>query len=656
MSVTSWFISPLFCAAVALALLGVGLGNGCGANKGPSHARVDASDAVRAALAAAADARVAAHDAAAAQRLRSEPDWQLIDQHEVTALVSRGERTWAGTGGGVLYWERGALRERATALDGLHQSTVSALYLAEAGAPLYVGFADGACRAFERPESLRDARPCTGSPAGRVSAFVEAEGRVWAVSFEGGARAVDAEGDAPALATPPRAAAAVACGDGVYTAGLADLAGSGAQEGAPAGGLTRVDAAGAEVIASPPVLEALACDERGVLWAGGPSGLFRVDTASPGARLVRAEVRLPRPHVRFLAARDGVLWVGLATGQLALVRGGALAEVLDLPGLFERAALGEALWLGGGRGLVRLDEATGRAHELALPGPGSADISALAAPPGTEDTDRSGLAVGMFRRGVAVWMDSDWRRYDRVTGLPADEVNALAYDHHGALWVGTASGLGRIRDGVAEVVASPDVLGCSHVNALLVEGDTVLAATACGVATLDARSGALLGREGTSAGLPHRIVYDLVRWQGVLVAGTNDGLAVRDAADGARPWRSILAGRSALEDNWISALEVGADGELFVGTYGGGLYRGSGPDALARVEGPRAVNLTALARVGDEVWAGSLVQGAYALGTQGRQRRLEPGAHVLAGEVTAFAAWQGRVLVATRLGIGLVDG
>lgn len=654
MSVTSWLLAPLFFAAVALALLGVG--PGCGASKGPSHARVDASDAVRAALSSAAAAQVAAGDAAAAQRLRSEPDWQLIDQHEVTALVSRGERTWAGTGGGVLYWERGALRERATALDGLHQSTVSALYLAQAGAPLYVGFADGACLAFEQPERLRDGRPCVGSPAGRVSAFVEADGQVWAISFEGGARAVEDAVEVPALDTPARAAAAVSCGGAVYTAGLADLAGSRGPTDAPPGGLTRVDAAGAQVIGSPPVLEALACDERGVLWAGGPSGLFRLDTAAPSARLVRAEVRLPRPHVRFLAARDGVLWVGLATGQLALVRDGALAEVLDLPGLFERAALGDALWLGGGRGLVRLDESTGRARELALPGPGSADVSALASPLGSEDTDGVGLAVGMFRRGVAVWTGAEWRRYDRVAGLPADEVNALAYDESGALWVGTASGLGRVRDGRAEVVAGPGVLGCGHVNALLVEGDTVLAATACGVATLDALSGALIGREGTADGLPHRIVYDLVRWQGVLVAGTNDGLAVRDAADAARPWRSILAGRSALEDNWISALEVGADGELFVGTYGGGLYRGAGPDALARVEGPRAVNLTALARVGDEVWAGSLVQGAYALGTQGRQRRLEPGAHVLAGEVTAFATWGGRVLVATRLGVGLVDG
>ena len=170
-------------------------------------------------------------------------------------------------------------------------------------------------------------------------------------------------------------------------------------------------------------------------------------------------------------------------------------------------------------------------------------------------------------------------------------------------------------------------------------------ATSCGVGLLDGNA-EVVAWDGRDEGIPHRIVYDLALWNGLLVAGTNDGLAVR-GSDG--QWTAYRAGQINVQDNWITAVATFSTGELVVGTYSGGVYVGGSPQELARASGPQYVNLTALHRTEQGMLVGGLSEQAHLLGVDGSSTRLS--VECLAGDdVTAFATWNGELAVATRSG------
>jgi ligand-binding sensor domain-containing protein len=181
----------------------------------------------------------------------------------------------------------------------------------------------------------------------------------------------------------------------------------------------------------------------------------------------------------------------------------------------------------------------------------------------------------------------------------------------------------------------------------------LVVASSCGVGFVDWRSGQVADWEDRSHGLPHRIVYTLTAWDGHLVAGTNDGLALREGT-GRHTWTAYRAGQIPLEDNWITALAVTATGQLAVGTYSAGVWWGPSLDALTRLPGPSRVNLGALWPDPDGgLWVGALSDGLYRVSAEGLSEQLTSGPCLTGLDVTGFAEWEGRLVVGTRTGVSV---
>jgi signal transduction histidine kinase/CheY-like chemotaxis protein/streptogramin lyase len=128
-----------------------------------------------------------------------------------------------------------------------------------------------------------------------------------------------------------------------------------------------------------------------------------------------------------------------------------------------------------------------------------------------------------------------FRQIGPEAGLPSNQVNALAQDRAGYLWVGTSDGLARF-DGVGFRVWQHDPTDPASLPGNLVQ-----------TLHIDAEDRVWVGTE-------------------------SGGLSRLDPArDGFRHYRSITDPRFALDDVWSIASTP--DGALWFGGFGGGLYR-----------------------------------------------------------------------------------
>ena len=562
--------------------------------------------------------------------------WGLVDSHEVRDLSAQPWGLWVATSGGLVAVAGGHVASRVTVAEGLLHNDVRHIALDAHGA-LWIGFEEGGCQllsgGFDQaavlsdcPEPIRD-RHIAGIERGRVTPVAEAPG--WAdmvvVGRDGSvwtrARGWLADGE------PGRSVSTSAlCNGVVWTGGYGS-------------GLAWLDDEGHWVGVSDasPVIETLTCHGSEVV-AGGPAGAAAF---VPGGAPRALELASQRHHVTLVESTSVGLLVGLSDGQLRLISSDSTESLMTPHTPRAAGVIAGAVWLGGSGGLVRLSADRQRVREIALPGSGANDVSAVAS---HEDT----LALGFFREGIALWSGRSWQRVTRHEGLPWDEVNGLAFDESGTLWVATSRGVAAVsRDGRTAAVEVDD-MACTHANSVLPLADGQIAlATSCGVGFVDADTLHVARWEGRAEGLPHRIVYDLAEWDGVLVAATNDGLALRSATG----WVGVRAGRSGLRDNWITAVESTPEGALAVGTYSGGFYLGEGPDSLHRVQGPGYVNLTAIEARGGEILVGGLSEGAWIVARAGQARQMQDCA--MGRDVTGFADDRGALVVATRSGASL---
>ena len=150
-------------------------------------------------------------------------------------------------------------------------------------------------------------------------------------------------------------------------------------------------------------------------------------------------------------------------------------------------------------------------------------------------------------------------------------------------------------------------------------------------------------------GLVNNHVYTLAAEGTRLLAGTLGGLSVLD--DG-KVRVNYTTANSGLKANWITALARVGD-EWFAGTYGGGIFR---LDPTGRCERfPDAsdafvVNPNAMLATGQRVYAGTLERGLYvydrALGRWSNVTRALPSPNV-----TALAVHDGYLYVGTDNGL-----
>jgi hypothetical protein len=536
----------------------------------PPPARVGLATVARAAATAS---RIPAAAPAEAAAVPAEPPAfhgdVLTDARDVRAcLPLEGGAVLAGTGGGLLLVrEDGTVRAPWTSLDGLPETRVHALL--RDGERIWIGTEGGLVAGRVRDDRLALERPLPSKP---VRALAFHDGSVFAATWGGGVVRVE---DGPSS--------------------------------------HRLSAVQAMDRGSEARFDALA-EHRGVLYAGGPAGLYRVTDRE------MTPVEAGPKQVFALAAHEDRLWIGSLTGLSSLGRGALRDESsADVRAL---APAGDALLAATfGQGTIELRD--GRSQSIggagALPftaaagasrgvrcagGPGglfvqrSADAPWRAAPiPALPSNDLSALArdgdrlwIGTFDRGLAVLQHG---RVTPVRDAAIDEkINALAVERMPSgsrVWAATARGLALVEPregGGARVIryTDRDGLPASDVHAVTVLATGgALVGTARGAAIVeDGHITALTEKRGIAAGAVWAVAEGP---DGTLLLGTSRGLLLgerdrrgvvfRGAPGGgagaeARPWLHVAMATGDLADDWITALAV-RDGTIYVGTYNAGV-------------------------------------------------------------------------------------
>ena len=143
--------------------------------------------------------------------------------------------------------------------------------------------------------------------------------------------------------------------------------------------------------------------------------------------------------------REGALWMGLETGELARFHQGVFStyEVDEgLPGGVIWSIVEDRegnLWIGGAGGLGRLTDGRFRTYTVADGLPANWVTSLL--------VDRVGDVWIGTRGGLGRYSAGRFTVYTTDDGLPDRRVRALFEDHVGNLWVGTKNGLARHSEG-----------------------------------------------------------------------------------------------------------------------------------------------------------------------------------------------------------------
>ncbi len=362
--------------------------------------------------------------------------------------------------------------------------------------------------------------------------------------------------------------------------------------------------------------------EDGAVWVGTVDGLTRIRDGS--LETFRRSDGLPGSRVNaVLGSADGSVWLGTTDGGLSRhvdgrfvawateqglssnsvtslyedaagtiwvgTNGGGLNRIVDgevtsittargLPGNLILSLAGDregGLWLGmTGAGLGRMRE--GVVRVLGQPEGLSADI-ALA----MHETGDGELWIGTAGGGVNHVGQDGIRAYTTAEGLAHNVVISLGGGGpNGEVWVGTPSGVSRIRDGRVTTLDEDDGLLSAQATAIVVEpgGAVWLGMPGRGLQRWDAGPEAVWN---TDNGLPSDFVTSLrLSPSGALWIGTRDGLArLRDDEI-----TTVDLGTPGAPSNAVNGISESASGTLWVASNGGlGRLR---PDGTTTRYGP----------------------------------------------------------------------
>jgi diguanylate cyclase (GGDEF)-like protein/PAS domain S-box-containing protein len=334
---------------------------------------------------------------------------------------------------------------------------------------------------------------------------------------------------------------------------------------------------------------ALAQDPDGFVWVGTQGGLHRFDGQQ--YTLYRQDPRdpgsLPDSFVTALAtSTDHALWIGtysqyvarmdLSTGRIRRYSPTTGSDGAGARQVFALLAEPDAVWIGTGSGLDRLDPASGR-HQRVF----ALDGHTLAGQPQALLRDPQGAlwyatAAGLYR------FDRDGT-HPALVG-PAMPLRTLLRDRSGRLWAGGSAGLFLVSDRRTLVPAWPrmgDTGGDVRALAEAPDGHLWFSVGGAGLRRFDPSSGEawpLREEPGIPATLPEDGVNALMIGRGGLlwVGGQLHGVAVADSG-GAR-FRYLVDIDPRLHGaqrtgNSIRAVTQTRDRRLWVGTDDGRLLR-----------------------------------------------------------------------------------
>ncbi|NYF80549.1 sensor histidine kinase [Granulicella arctica] len=302
----------------------------------------------------------------------------------------------------------------------------------------------------------------------------------------------------------------------------------------------------------------------GSVWLGTSGGLVKGSGERFG--VFRPAVALPSVAVQTLFAdRAGAVWVGTASG-VARVVGGRL-EVFQA---------GDGL---AGSSLLSLLE--DREGNVWL-GTESDGLTVLHEQKFTTYTTAEGLSGNVVRSVLedvsgSVWVGTDGAGLNRRTaegfaamtvreGLSSNVILSLASDN-GDLWVGTPTGLNRVRGRTVKVLTTADGLADDFIRSLLVDakGD-VWVGTRHGLTRI---SGNGMTTYTSMDGLGSDFIGVMVQARdGDLWIGTSGGLTRLHEGR-----FTNFKVRDGVAKNVVTAIYEDADGTLWLGSNGGGLSR-----------------------------------------------------------------------------------
>jgi ligand-binding sensor domain-containing protein len=186
----------------------------------------------------------------------------------------------------------------------------------------------------------------------------------------------------------------------------------------------------------------------GYLWLATWDGLVRFD----GVRFtVFNSEGLPSNRiVELVAGADSSLWMRTDQAHLVRLRAGEFTHFGGTHGLRDRTTLAlhidrkGQVWIGTDHGAFRME---GDSFTAVAAREVRGEVEALLLDEGDP------LWVGTRRNGVYRLHGDDTTHYDTATGLASNSVTALRQDPEGGVWIGTAAGVHRYRNGAIQRVA-----------------------------------------------------------------------------------------------------------------------------------------------------------------------------------------------------------
>ncbi len=351
--------------------------------------------------------------------------------------------------------------------------------------------------------------------------------------------------------------------------------------------------------------------------------------------------------------RAGGLWIGAVTQALGRLQDGVFTTwgVADglLSGQVTSIGVGsdEVVWVGCERGLVRMAPAAGGAfHPVVVFD--DLDVQALACDP------RGGLWIGT-PEGLLRYDGRSRRPVTGTDGRGLDAVQVLLADGFGNLWIGTTRGIARLREGRLDRLEDIGEEMGRIVVALTVdrEGDLWFGLAFGGLHQL--RDGRVVTL-GPAQGLRQSVVYAAApaRDGGVWVGGHTG--EVDRLREGRFEPVCVLPGTGM---GRVRSLLETRDGTLWLGNDQG-LYRWR-RGSLSRFTGPEKFPEVPVRALGEDtqgaLWAGADGVGLYRIDPDGAMTRFDESDGLPSLEFRhIFCDRSGRLWVGTYGGLALLEG
>ena len=346
-------------------------------------------------------------------------------------------------------------------------------------------------------------------------------------------------------------------------------------------------------------------DEHGDIWVLNQSGAAR--RLNDGRITKPAGLMAANPFVNPSAAKDG-------QGRAYVVRNGVVARFTSkgfatvdfgdpaanpyYDGI--AAARDGSLWVIG-EGRVRKWSGTNWISDLGIFPWAGITVTTL------RETKSGRLVLGTLHNGLFIFdpATGKWFNLNRATGLPQDWVCSLAEDRENNLWVGTHGGLALLRDRKVTMQSPPDEWQGRPVLSTMRSRNGAIWATTEGAGIYR-----LSGDEWTHFDLLNSFVWSVFEdseghiWAGTwggglfrlengkfvaqtnLFAASDQVLALKESPTGTM-WVGTGSGLSRVRSNVVEnfaslggatagdvrAIEIGNNGEIWIGTQGSGLGR-----------------------------------------------------------------------------------